>query len=504
MNVCDSRIFDKKYMISLSVNKSTRKEIEEQTSWMSTTTPLKIRCLALYNGFTEETFPRCVVCLKNPVTYKKAYMDSFSIYCGEKCRKNHKHRLHEDTYKNLNSYDFLYDRRIIQRKSYEEIGQELGCSVIPVKKACRKLNIPEVKHNESQSIILLKLKDRSWLEQRHVIEKMKVQDIADSIGSSKATVSRWLNEHGIETNNPNIYDREFNHISKEQQEVVDFIKSITDEDIILNNRSILNGKEVDILLPSRKLMIEYNGIYSHIFRPSEKSESRRKDRNYHISKSKEAEKQGYRLIHIFSDDWVLRKDIWKGILRSVLSLPLVKLPARKLEIRNVDKTTKKIFLNENHLQGNDKSTISYGLWNSDVLIAIMTFSKSRYTKSHTWELSRFAVRLDHQCMGGFSRLLKHFEKNHDGDIISYADYSRSQGDVYKKNGFEMIHQNPPSYAYVNLSKSIQRRHRSNFTKKRLSIPDNVTENDHMVSIGYSKIFDCGTLVFLKKTKNPEV
>lgn len=167
-------------------------------------------------------------------------------------------------------------------------------------------------------------------------------------------------------------------------------------------------------------------------------------------------------------------------------------------IREVDKTTKKIFLNENHLQGNDRSTFAYGLWKDDTLIALMTFCRSRYTKNHTWELSRFCVRGGYSCSGGFSRLLKHFSSMHDGDIISYADFSRSDGMVYEKNGFELIKRNPPSYAYVNLNKSIQRHHRSNFTKKRLGISGDVTEHDHMISLGYNKIFDCGTLVFLKR------
>jgi hypothetical protein len=496
LEICDSRIHDKSYMISLSLNQVVRKQIEAATSWMTPKTPLKIRCLAIQMGFTESTFPPCKNCRKAPVTYRKEYLDGFSDYCSAHCSREHQHRLPESTYNRLSNREWLYQQRITLKKSFEEIAIELGCSVTPVKKACRSLKIPNVRHNESNSLIMAKLKDREYLHQSHIIEKKKVSDIAMEIGSSAATVSRWLSDHGIATNNPNIYDRKVNKISGEQTEVYEFLKSLLPNDtIIIGNRSIL-GMEIDITIPSRNLMIEYNGIYSHLHRPQETTPSRQKGKRYHLNKTLAAKKAGFRLVHIFSDDWVLRKSIWKSILSNIVGMAVDKHPARKLEIRDVRPTEKKIFLNENHLQGNDRSRINYGLWNGDELIAAMTFCPSRYNKSFQWELSRFCVRMGVSCPGGFSRLLKHFRKNHSTSIISYADFSRSNGDVYEKNGFRMLRHNPPSYAYVNLKLGIQRHHRSNFTKKKLGITDDTTETDHMTSLGYSRIFDCGTIAYV--------
>jgi hypothetical protein len=61
---------------------------------------------------------------------------------------------------------------------------------------------------------------------------------------------------------------------------------------ILNDRTILDGKEIDIYIPSKKIGIEFNGTYWH-------STEVKLDRNYHLEKSKLAEQKGVRLIHIY-------------------------------------------------------------------------------------------------------------------------------------------------------------------------------------------------------------
>lgn len=497
--LCDNRIFDKSYMISLSVNKKAKELIYKSTAWMKPDTPLKIRCLAIHNQYTVTSFPKCIVC-NNPVTYDKAYQNKFSEYCGPICSRSHKHRLDTVSYERLNNKEWLYQQRIVLKKSYEEIASELNCSVNPVKKACIKHQIPLVKHNCSQPMVLLKLEDKEWLHHMHCEQRKKVEEIADMIGSTKATVSRWLSFHNIETNEPNSYPRKINRVSDEQQQVIDYISGILSTDgVKINDRSLLNGKEVDIYIPSKKLAIEYNGIFHHTFKPEHSNPALRKDRSYHLNKTLLCEQAGVRLIHLFSDDWVYKKQICESILSNLLGIYKSKYYARKLKIGIPTISEKKQFLNQNHLQGNDKSKFWFGLYEQKILICLMTFCKSRYNKNYEWELSRYCVKQHTSCVGGFSRLLKHFQKQHKGDIISYADYSRSQGDVYLKNGFRLIKRNPPSYAYVNTSKNQKRMHRSNFTKQKLNITGDMTEKEYMEHSGYRRIYDCGTLVFVKSS-----
>jgi len=68
-----------------------------------------------------------------------------------------------------------------------------------------------------------------------------------------------------------------NHISHFHKEVIEkFINIFNIENIIINDRSILNGKELDIYVPELNLAVECNGIYWHSIS--------KKDTNYHLEK----------------------------------------------------------------------------------------------------------------------------------------------------------------------------------------------------------------------------
>lgn len=54
------------------------------------------------------------------------------------------------------------------------------------------------------------------------------------------------------------------HISGQQKNIVDYIKSIYSGDIIENDKSILDGLEIDIYLPELKIGFEFNGDYWHM------------------------------------------------------------------------------------------------------------------------------------------------------------------------------------------------------------------------------------------------
>ena len=54
------------------------------------------------------------------------------------------------------------------------------------------------------------------------------------------------------------------HISGKQKNIFDYIKSIYSGDIIENDKSILDGLEIDIYLPELKIGFEFNGDYWHM------------------------------------------------------------------------------------------------------------------------------------------------------------------------------------------------------------------------------------------------
>jgi hypothetical protein len=70
-----------------------------------------------------------------------------------------------------------------------------------------------------------------------------------------------------------------------------------------NKRNLNNGGEIDIFLPDFNLGIEVNGNYFH----SEIMGG--KEKNYHLTKTIESEKQNIKLIQLFEDEIILKKDI---------------------------------------------------------------------------------------------------------------------------------------------------------------------------------------------------
>jgi hypothetical protein len=480
---------DTSMMIRLSLDKINRQKIIEATAFMDSfypKIPLKIRCIAIIQSYNESNFPKCKNC-DSPVGYDKEYNNSFNTFCSDKCAKDYG-RLPDDIRGKLNDPDWLYQKRIHDRMPYQTIADELGVSDYKVKSACIALGIPLLRYNESTSEVLVKLQDKEFLEAEYSKGKT-MQQISEEIKSSKATVQKSFIFHEITVRPPNSYARKVNKRSKEEVELEEYIKSlgvVTEH----SNRKILNGLEIDILCPELNIGFEYNGIYSHL-------EENGKGAKYHITKTELAAAAGIKLFHIFSDDWILNKDVMKSVISSKLGKAITTLHARKCSISSLSANDKNLFLDSNHIQGKDSSSINYALSFDGMPVAIMTFGKSRYNKSTEWELIRFACKKNTSVVGGFSKLLCEFRKNNSGSIVSYADRSISDGGVYSKNGFALTRVNPPNYKYVNLNKGLKRLHRAAFMKGKISDDgDTRSEREIMLSRGYKRIWDCGTLTYI--------
>ena len=89
------------------------------------------------------------------------------------------------------------------------------------------------------------------------------------------------------------------HRSYAEDEIFEYISNIVQDEVVRNDRSVLEGMELDIYIPSRKIAIEYNGCYWH----SEEYTSR----NYHKHKTDVCESKGINLLHIFEWDWINNK-----------------------------------------------------------------------------------------------------------------------------------------------------------------------------------------------------
>ena len=271
-----------------------------------------------------------------------------------------------------------------------------------------------------------------------------------------------------------------------------YIKSIYSGKIIQNDRSILNGKEIDIYLPEMNFAIEFNGLYWH-------SEVY-KDKMYHQEKTILCENKGIQLIHIWEDDWLDKKDIVKDIIQSKLGMN-DKIPARKCTIKEVLSKESKEFLEKYHIQGNVNASIRIGLYYDDSLVEIATFGKLRNIlhsngQENQYELYRLCSKSGYTVVGGVSKLLTHFiRKYQPKQIVSYANLDISNGNVYN-SFFKKISITSPGYYW---SKDGYKYHRSNFTKHILvknGYDKNKTEEEIMHELGYYKLYDSGNIKYV--------
>lgn len=267
-----------------------------------------------------------------------------------------------------------------------------------------------------------------------------------------------------------------------------------------SNRSLLKGTEVDIVIPSINIGIEFNGnrYHSEVYG--------KKGRMHHLDKLIKMNDVGYGLIQIFEDEWGERGEQVRSKLKRMLGQDeSSKVNARDCEVSLIDPSLKNAFLNRFHIQGEDRSTIHYGLMYNDDLVAVMTFDPHRnmtQSKEGQYELKRFATKDGLFVRGGAGKLLSAFIREvKPKSIMSFADRRwtlNANNNMYTKLGFQFDGATPPEYHYYN-NKLHRIKRWSKFGFGRSSIASKFphiydplkTEWQMMQEAGFDRIWDCG-------------
>lgn len=322
------------------------------------------------------------------------------------------------------------------------------------------------------------LSDASALVKLHHVEKLTLDRIASILDVDHSTVCDYFSKYGIKVKR---YQQ-----SEGEREISQFLI----ENGISHNTRVTGviSSELDIFLPDYKFAIEFHGLYWH-------SEARQSNKNLHYQKWKQCNENEIRLIQIFEDEWYNRKEIVKSKILTLLNhSSSAKVYARRCVIGEVSQSEKTDFFNNNHVQGDGHSSINYGLYHNGELVACMGFIKHKtyYT------LNRYAT--SYNVPGGFSRLLKHFEKNHSSaEIVSFADLRWSNGLLYENNGFSLKAIINPDYFWI---KGMQRWHKFNWrhSAKLKDLPNydkNASEPENMHKHGFFRIWDAGKLKYTR-------
>ncbi len=275
-----------------------------------------------------------------------------------------------------------------------------------------------------------------------------------------------------------------------ENEINEYIKSMgfTTE---IGNRTILNGKEIDIFIPELNIAVEYGGLYYH-------SEVSGRYKQYHYNKYIGCLNQNITLITIFGDEWEYNQDKVKHRLMHILNKSTEQIYARKCNIKEIDYKEASIFINKYHLQGSVSAKINIGLFYNDELVSVMNFAKARYNKKYQYEILRFCSSIS--VVGGASKLFKYFIKQYSpNNVISYSDNRWGNGGVYKMLGMTK-EKETIGFFYTDYHK---RYNRTKFQKHKLVADGHdasLTAKEIMQQSKYDIIWDCGQSMWVWNNK----
>lgn len=271
--------------------------------------------------------------------------------------------------------------------------------------------------------------------------------------------------------------------SKQEIELYTFIKSIIDG-VVLHDREIIAPYELDIVVPSKKIAIEYCGLFWH-------SERMGKHKLYHSNKDRLCNKAGYRLITVFEDELVNKKDVVFSMLKTILNPSLLTtIHAKNCSIEYIDYQEAKTFCENNDIHDYTLGiTHTLGAFYEGDLVGVMSFSELHSNKCSVAELRTFCIKADHQIVGLFSKMIDVFLKTNDGfsTILSNVDCRWSSGSLYRTNGFKLIGKTKPNCWYF----------KNNYKKlHRVALREKGANRRSQQAQGWNRIWDCGSLKYM--------
>ncbi len=156
------------------------------------------------------------------------------------------------------------------------------------------------------------------------------------------------------------FHREHRSVSDGEQRLRDILRGMNVD--FLTNDTELIGTELDIVIPSYRLAIEYNGLFWH-------SEKGRRDFRTNYRKWKLCKDKGYELLTVWDDHFGAKCDLLTlHLARKFAELTVMKPDSFRILRRReaVD------FLTEHHKSLRDRHTVSMGAFHGGELIACLT------------------------------------------------------------------------------------------------------------------------------------
>lgn len=277
--------------------------------------------------------------------------------------------------------------------------------------------------------------------------------------------------------------------SKGEQELLAFVQSLVPNAV--RTRKVIAPQELDVWCADQKIGFEYNGLYYH-------SDAFDGAKWRHSDKSKAVEAAGGRLVHIWADDWVYRRNACETMIKAQLGL-LERVHARETEVVLLNPRVAREFLDQWHLQGYTGGTY-YGLLHAGRLVASMGFSRAKSIRGNKdeglWELVRFCANA--KVVGGASKLLAAWKRSARDwrTLVTYCDHAQFSGGLYESLGFTRVVTRGPDYKVI-LAGGDRRRHKSSVKKANLKVllgdkyDETKSETELCRENHIFRVWDCG-------------
>jgi predicted SprT family Zn-dependent metalloprotease len=267
-------------------------------------------------------------------------------------------------------------------------------------------------------------------------------------------------------------------ISLGQREIFEFIQNI-DQNTKLEYK--VGGLIFDLFVPSKNLLIEFNGLKWH---------SRKKSKSRDLQKYKTAILNGYDFIGIFEDEWINSKEKIKILIQNRLgSIKAHSLRPKDCSIKQISMSEADIFLDKYHYIGRVKARINYGAYLNNELIACISFKNPSRQSRHPWELVRMVSHPEYKIHGIWSKFIRLFITEYEpSSIVSFSDNRLFSGSVYQKIGFKHDGNIRSDYYWV---KGGHRYHKSKLRKTEIEKKTGKTEVELREAEGYARIWDVG-------------
>ena len=255
---------------------------------------------------------------------------------------------------NISKVDFIKEKKIniCLAKHGVEFATQLACVKEKTKETClKKYGVDHPSKNESVKSKIVKSNKQTCLNRygvETIFQTNKLKEISYELSQDKLwkTILSWKEFVNplFDRNDLEGYDKEYqwkclkcgnefysnihstkiepfnqriprcltcypilSGTSKKEQELVEFCKQFY-PNLIQHDRKLITPYELDIVIPEIKLALEFNGAYWHSIEAGTPL-------GYHQMKSMMCETKGYRLIHIWEDEW---SDALKIKLKAVL------------------------------------------------------------------------------------------------------------------------------------------------------------------------------------------